>query len=191
VERRFSPYTDDTVLHHGVQLGRRTTAFRAVAALNHDHARAAQRGARTLQCLACERHPKESRESGRGAPVNRRNEAERVTVTTDQLGVSRIQQIEWSHPRLTRLSDAARLVYACLVDGCSTTARETLDSVELVWRNRYKARERYAGATEMREALDEICLAVEELIAAGLLILLDRSSIFAGWVMKPWENPPS
>jgi hypothetical protein len=122
--------------------------------------------------------------------VNRRNE-ERVTASSDQLGVARIQEIQWAHPRLTRLSDAARLVYACLVDGCSSTARETLDSVELVWRNRYKARERYSGATEMREALDEICLAVEELISAGLLILLDRSSIFGGWVMKPWENPPS
>jgi hypothetical protein len=123
--------------------------------------------------------------------VNRRNETERVTASSDQLGVARIQEIQWAHPRLTRLSDAARLVYACLVDGCSGTARETLDSVELVWRNRYKARERYSGATEMREALDEICLAVEELISAGLLILLDRSSIFGGWVMKPWENPPS
>ena len=123
--------------------------------------------------------------------MSRRSEAERVTVTTDQLGVSRIQQIQWAHPRLTRLSDAARLVYACLVDGCSGTARETLDSVELVWRNRYKARERYSSATEMREALDEICVAVEELIAAGLLILLDRSSIFGGWVMKPWETPAS
>lgn len=123
--------------------------------------------------------------------MNRRNETERVTASTDQLGVARIQEIEWAHPRLTRLSDAARLVYACLVDGCSATARETLDSVELVWRNRYKARERYVGAPEMRDALDEICLAVEELISAGLLILLDRSSIFAGWVMKPWENPPS
>lgn len=123
--------------------------------------------------------------------MSRRNEVERVTVTTDQLGVARIQEIQWMHPRLTRLSDAARLVYACLVDGCSTTARETLDSVELVWRNRYKARERYASADEMRDALDEICVAVEELISAGLLILLDRRSIFSGWVMKPWENPPS
>jgi hypothetical protein len=123
--------------------------------------------------------------------VNRRNEAASVTVSTDQLGVARIQEIEWAHPRLTRLSDAARLVYACLVDGCSATARETLESVELVWRNRYKARDRYVSAPEMRDALDEICLAVEELIATGLLILLDRSSIFAGWVMKPWETPPS
>ena len=126
--------------------------------------------------------------------MTRRNETEQTIATTDQLGVSRIQQIQWAHPRLVRLSDAARLIYACLVDGCSGTARETLDSVELVWRNRYRAHERYAGATgatEMRAALDEICLAVEELIAAGLLVLLDRSSIFAGWVMKPWENAPS
>jgi hypothetical protein len=122
--------------------------------------------------------------------VNRRNETE-LAVTTDQLGVSRVQAIEWAHPRLARLSDAARLVYACLVDGCSGTARETLASVELVWRNRFRARERYAGAAEMREALDEICLAVEELISAGLLILLDRSSIMSGWVMKPWESAPS
>jgi hypothetical protein len=114
-----------------------------------------------------------------------------VIASTDQLGVARIQEIQWTHPRLRRLSDAARLVYACLVDGCSGTARETLESVELVWQNRYRARARYSRSDDMREALDEICLAVEELIAAGLLILLDRSSIFAGWVMKPWETPPS
>jgi hypothetical protein len=127
--------------------------------------------------------------------VNRRNELERLSASVDQLGVERIQEIQWSHPRLTRLSDAARLVYACLVDGLSTTARETIDSVDLVWRNRYRTRERYmggaTGAAEMREALDEICVAVEELIESGLLVLLDRSTIAHGWVMKPWENPPS
>ena len=123
--------------------------------------------------------------------MNRRNESEQAAASTDQLGVARIQEIQWAHPRLLRLTDAARLVYACLVDGCSGTARETLDSVELVWRNRHRARERYTDATEMREALDEICLAVEELISAGLLILLDRGSIFGGWVMKPWQNRPS
>ena len=106
--------------------------------------------------------------------MNRRNEAEQAAASTDQLGVARIQEIQWAHPRLLRLTDAARLVYACLVDGCSSTARE-----------------RYTDATEMREALDEICLAVEELISAGLLILLDRGSIFGGWVMKPWQNRPS
>jgi hypothetical protein len=123
--------------------------------------------------------------------VSRRNETERAITSPDQLGVARIQEIQWSHPRLRRLTDAARLVYACLVDGCSSTAHETLESVDLVWRNRSRARERYGRADEKRDALDEICLAVEELIAAGLLILLDRSSIFAGWVMKPWETPPS
>ena len=123
--------------------------------------------------------------------MNRRNDLERLSASVDQLGVARIQQIQWSHPRLTRLSDAARLVYACLVDGLSSTARETIDSVDLVWRNRYRTRDRYAGAAEMREALDEICLAVEELISAGLLVLLDRTTIAQGWVMKPWENAPS
>lgn len=123
--------------------------------------------------------------------MNRRNEAEQVTVSPDQLGVARIQQIQWAHPRLSRLSDGARLVYACLVDGCSGSARETLDSIELVWRNRYKARERYAGAAEMRDALNEVCLVVEELVSAGLLVMLDRTSILGGWVMKPWETPPS
>lgn len=129
--------------------------------------------------------------STEGETVNRRNELERGSGNVDQMGVARIQEIQWSHPRLTRLSDAARLVYACLVDGLSTTARETIDSVELVWRNRYRARDRYAGAVEMREALDEICFAVEELIAAGLLVQVDRGSISSGWVMKPWETEPS
>ena len=124
-------------------------------------------------------------------PVSHRSDAEYVIASDDQRGVARIQEIEWAHPRLERLSDAARLVYACLVDGCSGTARETLESIELVWQNRYRARGQYSRAGEMREALDEICLAVEELVAAGLLILLDCRSIFTGWVMKPWESPPS
>lgn len=112
-------------------------------------------------------------------------------MTVDQRGLARIQDIQWSHPRLARLSDAARLVYACMVDGCSSTARETLDSVDLVWRNRHCARERYAEIFEMRETLDEICSAVDELIDGGLLVLLDHSSIFDGWVMRPWECEPS
>lgn len=123
--------------------------------------------------------------------MSRRSQTEQVTASTEQLGVARIQEIQWAHPRLQRLSDAARLVYACLVDGCSPAARETLDSVDLVWRNRNAVRERYLDAPEMRHAFDEICLAVEELIAAGLLVLRERTSIFAGWVMKPWETPPS
>ena len=117
-----------------------------------------------------------------------RNEFVQRGTAADQVGVARVQAIQWSHPTVAQLSDAARLIYACLVDGCSSTARETIDSVELVWRNRYHARERYAGAKEMKDALDEICLAVEELLAAGLLVLLDRSSIQAGWVRRPWEE---
>lgn len=123
--------------------------------------------------------------------MNRRNDLTPVATTPDQLAFARVQEIQWSHPSLANLSDAARLIYVCLVDGCSGTARETLESVELVWRNRYQVRERYAGAGDMREALDEICLAVEELLQGGLLVLLDRSSIYAGWVMKPWESKPS
>ena len=123
--------------------------------------------------------------------MNRRNELEHLSTNTDQMGVARIQEIQWSHPRLLPLSDAARLVYACLVDGLSSAARETIDSVDLVWRTRYRARSRYADAVEMRGALDEICLAVEELIAGGLLVMLDRTTIRHGWVMRPWETPPS
>ncbi|MCL2776937.1 MAG: hypothetical protein FWD73_02960 [Polyangiaceae bacterium] len=120
-----------------------------------------------------------------------RNELVQRGTAADQVGVARVQAIQWSHPTVAQLSDAARLIYACLVDGCSSTARETIDSVELVWRNRCHARERYAGAAEMKDALDEICLAVEELLAAGLLVLLDRSSIQAGWVRRPWEDLPN
>jgi hypothetical protein len=123
--------------------------------------------------------------------VSRRHDLGIASASIDQRGIARIQDIQWAHPRLSRLSDAARLVYACMVDGCSSTARETLDSVDLVWRNRHCGGERYADAVEMRETLDEICLAVEELIAAGLLVLLDHSSIFGGWVMRPWECEPS
>lgn len=123
--------------------------------------------------------------------MNRRNEfAERATAA-DQVGVARVQSIQWSHPAVAELSDAARLIYACLIDGCSATARETIDSVELVWRNRYRSRERYAEVTPMRDALDEICLAVEELLDAGLLVLLDKGSIHGGWVRRPWEERPN
>ena len=108
----------------------------------------------------------------------------------DQLGVSRVQEIQWSHASVSGLSDAARLIYACLVDGCSSIARDTIDSVELVWRNRYMARERYAEK-EMRGALAEICVAVEELVSAGLLVMLDASSVRRAWVMRPWEQLPS
>jgi hypothetical protein len=120
--------------------------------------------------------------------VNRRNETESIATSFDQLGVARIGEIDWSHPRLTPLSDAARLVYACLVDGLSTTARETIDSVDLVWKQRHSSSTRYlVGSTARREAFGEICLAVQELLSAGLLVLLDRTSIKGGWVMKPWH----
>ncbi|MBX3192044.1 MAG: hypothetical protein KF819_33950 [Labilithrix sp.] len=123
--------------------------------------------------------------------MSRRIDLQGPSTNIDQRGVARIQDIQWSHPRLACLSDPARLVYACMVDGCSSTARETLDSVELVWRNRHRARDVYVDAAELRDTLNEICLAVEELIAGGLLVLLDRSSILDGWVMRPWESEPS
>ncbi|HSO32728.1 MAG TPA: hypothetical protein VLT33_09430 [Labilithrix sp.] len=120
--------------------------------------------------------------------VNRRQQSESLSVTVDQLGVARIEEIVWSHPRLARLSDSAKLLYACLVDGLSSTARETIESVELVWKSRHGTQLAYTDhARASRAALREICLAVEELIAAGLLVLLDRTSIKNGWVMKPWE----
>lgn len=123
--------------------------------------------------------------------MSRRNELVTSPTSADQVGVARVQAIPWSHPAIAHLSDAARLIYACLVDGCSATARETIDSVELVWRNRYRARERYAEVAEMRDALDEICVAVEELIDEGLLVLLDPASIQEGWVRRPWEEAPN
>lgn len=111
------------------------------------------------------------------------------TTTIDEIGFARAQQIPWSHPALAGLGDAARLVYACLVDGCSSTARETLDCVDLVWRHRWTAKHR--DTTELREACIEVCVAVEELREAGLLVLLDSTTILGGWAMRPWECPPS
>lgn len=122
--------------------------------------------------------------------VNRRHDLESLEASVDQLGVARIEEIEWSHPRLARLSDAAKLVYACMVDGVSSTARETIDSVELVWRRRHDSQlGAFAFETASRAARGEICIAVEELIADGLLVLLDRTSIKSGWVIKPWYPP--
>ncbi len=120
--------------------------------------------------------------------MNRRNAMESTSTTTDQLGVARIGEIDWSQPRLSALSDAAKLIYACLVDGVSGTARETIDSIDLVWQQRHSSSSRYfGGSAARREAFGEICLAVEELLSAGLLLLLDRTSIKGGWVTKPWE----
>lgn len=124
--------------------------------------------------------------------MNRRQQDTRESIATldDQLGVARVQEIDWSHARMSGLSDAARLIYACLVDGCSSTARETIESVDLVWKNRYRTRERY-GEVAMRVAFEEICLAIEELVDAGLLVMLDDSSLRRAWVMRPWEAMPS
>ena len=107
----------------------------------------------------------------------------------DAVGFARAQAIPWSHPRLMSLGDAARLLYACLIDGCSTTAKETLESVDVVWRHRMAVQR--GEARELREAVLEVLVAVEELLDAGLLVLLDRTTILGGWVMKPWESPPS
>ncbi len=129
--------------------------------------------------------------------MNRRSELGGASANVDALGlelgldVARLREIEWLHPRLTHLSDEARLIYACLVDGRSGAAQETLESVELVWTNHCDARMRYRDIASFRDALDEICLAVEELISSGLLILLDPRSIFHGWVMRPWEGSAS
>jgi hypothetical protein len=117
-----------------------------------------------------------------------------ASIDRDRLGVERAAQIDWSHERLQPLSDAARLVYACLVDGLSVAARDTIDSVDLVWRTRHQTRRsrRFAlRETEMRETLDEICIAVEELVEEGLVILRDARTIRGAWVMRPWESSPS
>jgi hypothetical protein len=111
--------------------------------------------------------------------------------TQASLGLARLDKIDWGHAELARLSDAARLIYACYIDDCSAEAKQTLAAVDLVWQNRYAYRQRTATTPERREALDEICLAVEELLARGLLLLVDRSSILGGWIRRPWEGPPS
>ncbi|MDB4941182.1 MAG: hypothetical protein JWP97_716 [Labilithrix sp.] len=122
------------------------------------------------------------------------SESEDALGEMDQRGVARIQQIDWSHPRLSSLSDAARLVYACLVDGVSGAAKDTIDSVDLVWQTRLRTRQHRRFAlheTELRETLDDICLAVEELVDEGLLVLRDERSIRRGWVVRPWEHAAS
>lgn len=107
------------------------------------------------------------------------------------LGDERVRQIDWSHPVLAPLSDPARLIYASLIDGLSDEARETLAGVDVVWRNRDEYRKAASTTTGRRNVLDTICRAVDELIAAGLLLLLDERSITGGWVRRPWEGPPS
>lgn len=107
------------------------------------------------------------------------------------LAEERLARIDWSHPALAALSDPARLIYASMVDGCTEDARETLASVDTVWRNRAEYRKAASTTPERRTVLDAVCDAVEELVAAGLLILLDDRTIAGGWVRRPWEGLPS
>jgi hypothetical protein len=111
------------------------------------------------------------------------------TFEKELLADERVRSIEWTHPSLARLSDPARLIYASLVDGTSDEARETLAGVDVVWRNREGYRK--AASHERKSVLETICCAVEELIANGLLLLLDERTITGGWVRKPWEGLPS
>ena len=112
-----------------------------------------------------------------------------VTFEQELLADERVRSIDWSHPALVSLSDPARLIYASLVDGCSDEAKETLAGVDIVWRNRDGYRK--AASTERKSILETICAAVQELITAGLLLLLDERTIAGGWVRKPWEDLPS
>lgn len=94
------------------------------------------------------------------------------------------EEIPWAHPALEPLSEAARFIYACLVDRRSETARATLRGVDVVWRNRDGDRGRQLLG---REAFEEICFAVQELLESGLLILRDANSVQTGWIRRPWE----
>lgn len=112
-------------------------------------------------------------------------------VSTALFADERVRTIDWSHPALANLSDPARLIYTSLVDRCSEEAVDTLEAVDAVWRNREGYR-RAATTTAARiRVLDAICDAVEELITAGLLLLLDDRSISSGWARRPWESEPS
>lgn len=93
------------------------------------------------------------------------------------------KEIPWAHPALASLSEAARLIYACVVDGRSDAAKATLRGVDVVWRNRYSERRKELLD---REAFDEICFAVQELIESRLLILRDATSVQSAWVRRPW-----
>lgn len=93
-------------------------------------------------------------------------------------------EIPWGHPMLERLSEAARLIYACLVDGMSDTARATLRGVDVVWKNRYSDRKRELLDSD---SFDEICVAVQELLDAGLVVLRDPMSVQTAWPRRPWD----
>jgi len=101
-----------------------------------------------------------------------------------------LRSIDWSHPDLLKLSDAARLIYAALIDGCSDEARETLIGVDLVWQNR-DVYTTSPASDERKGTCEEICHAVRELTEGGLLLLLDDRTIHGGWVRRPWAELPS
>jgi hypothetical protein len=114
-----------------------------------------------------------------------------LDVATEMIGAERVKEIEWCHPRLENLSDAARFLYACLVDGCSEQALDTIAGVDLLWRNRDRYRTSGDGTAQRRAAFETICTAVDELIGAGLLVLLDDRTLSGGWVQKPWQGLPA
>jgi hypothetical protein len=112
-------------------------------------------------------------------------------VATEMIGAERVKEIDWSHPRLESLSDAARFLYACLVDGCSEQALDTIAGVDVLWRNRERYLSSGGGTAPRRAALQTICGAVDELIGGGLLVLLDDKTLCGGWVQKPWQGLPA
>jgi len=112
-----------------------------------------------------------------------------VGFEQERLADERVRRFDWTPPARAGLSDPARLIYASLVDGTSDEARETIAGVEVVWRNR--ATYRKAASNQRKSVLETICSAIEELIASGLLLLLDERTITGGWVRKPWQGLPS
>lgn len=111
----------------------------------------------------------------------------------DEHAILRAADIPWSHPRLASLGRAARLIYACFVDRRSPGARETLESGELVWRDRHRLRRRKDSVddADLRRAALEVCDAIEELIERGLVVTRDTRGIADAWVVRPWESDPS
>jgi hypothetical protein len=99
------------------------------------------------------------------------------------LASGRAKEIPWAHPTLVSLSEAARLIYACLVDGSSDMARATLRGVDVVWRNRDSERRKELLDSE---AFEEIRMAVQELVESRLVILRDAASVQTAWVRRPW-----
>jgi hypothetical protein len=97
----------------------------------------------------------------------------------------RAREIPWGDPTLARLSEAARLIYACLVDGRSEPAMATLRGVDVVWRNRHGPRR---NELLHREAFDEICDGVQELLELGLVILREPTTVQSAWVRRPWAE---